>query len=144
MRNILGTDELPLDAWVEQAVYCLETTREESILEFFRCGTVRTSVGHRRLLKFESASSAMVACNWRRCIQKISARLLLHSTAAVMAANIATPTSIQPDPVIRTADHRPVAADKHKEVALTDHVNERIILLNAMLRDQTRRRTQHA
>lgn len=53
-------------------------------------------------------------------------------------------TSIQHNPVIRSAYQRLVAAGKHKKVALTACMRKMITILNAMLRDQTSWRTEHA
>jgi transposase len=50
-------------------------------------------------------------------------------------------TSIQHNPVIRSAYQRLVAAGKHKKVALTACMRKMITILNAMLRDQTSWRT---
>lgn len=53
-------------------------------------------------------------------------------------------TSIQHNPVIRQTYQRLVAAGKHKKVALTACMRKMITILNAMLRDQTPWRTEHA
>jgi transposase len=53
-------------------------------------------------------------------------------------------TSIQHNPVIRAAYQRLVAAGKHKKVALTACMRKMITILNAMLRDQTPWRSEHA
>jgi transposase len=53
-------------------------------------------------------------------------------------------TSIQHNPVIRSAYRRLVAAGKHKKVALTACMRKMITILNAILRDQSPWRVEHA
>jgi len=53
-------------------------------------------------------------------------------------------TSIQHNPIIRSAYQRLVAAGKHKKVALTACMRKMITILNAMLRDQIPWRAKHA
>lgn len=53
-------------------------------------------------------------------------------------------TSIQHNPVIRSTYRRLVEAGKHKKVALTACMRKMITILNAMLRDHTPWRAQHA
>jgi transposase len=53
-------------------------------------------------------------------------------------------TSIQHNPVIRVTNHRLLAIGKHKKVALTACMRKMITIPNAMPRDQSPWREQHA